>query len=148
MWFETVGFAETGKSLLVKVFWRNECLRGLSIFFGGGGGFLLLFVNRSVTLERACQCCNGNWKKEKERLKTTRMFFSICYFNFIPWELMVSLFLSIYSQPYLTFWFHLVLLLFDVPLAIHLLGSMPHLCKFPPWIKYRVWLKVSFRPPS
>ena len=32
MWFETVGFAETGKSLIVKVFWRNESLRGLSIF--------------------------------------------------------------------------------------------------------------------
>ena len=32
LWFETVGFSETGKSLIVDVYWRNECLRGLSIF--------------------------------------------------------------------------------------------------------------------
>ena len=39
MWFETVGFSEAGKSLFVIVFWRNECLRGLSIFFFWGGAF-------------------------------------------------------------------------------------------------------------
>ena len=32
LWFETVGVSEARKSLIVKVFWRNECLRGLSIF--------------------------------------------------------------------------------------------------------------------
>ena len=55
MWFETVGFAETEKGLIVKVFWRNKCLQGLSIFFFFFFGFLLLFVNRSVTLERAME---------------------------------------------------------------------------------------------
>ena len=34
-------------------------------------GFLLLLVNKRITLERACQRCNRNWEKEKECLKTT-----------------------------------------------------------------------------
>ena len=51
------------------------------------------------------------------------MIFSINYSNFIPSGQMVSLFL-----PYPTFQFHLVLLLFDVLLALLLVGGTSRLC--------------------
>ena len=49
LWLEKVGFSETGKSLIVNVYWRNECLRGLSM--------LLLFDVCWVTLEGVCCRC-------------------------------------------------------------------------------------------
>ena len=49
LWLETVGFSETGKSLKVNVYGRNECLRGPSM--------LLLFDVCWVTLEGVCCRC-------------------------------------------------------------------------------------------
>ena len=48
LWLETVGFSETGKSFIVNVYWRSECLRGPSM--------LLLFTpvddEKNVALKR------------------------------------------------------------------------------------------------
>ena len=54
LWLETVGFSETGKSLIVNVYRRNGCLRGPSM--------LLLFTpvdewEECHTAERACIRC-------------------------------------------------------------------------------------------
>ena len=49
LWLETVGFSETGKSLIVNVYGRNECLRGPSM--------LLVFDVCWDTLEGKCCRC-------------------------------------------------------------------------------------------